>query len=85
MASSGLCLFSSMVGGRSGNRGACAQPCRMEYEARGAASCRGCLLSPKDLMTAPLLGKLTNAGVSSLKIEGRLKKPEYVAVVTSAY
>ena len=85
VASSGLCLFSSMVGGRSGNRGACAQPCRMEYEARGAASCRGCLLSPKDLMTAPLLGKLTNAGVSSLKIEGRLKKPEYVAVVTSAY
>ena len=85
VACSGLCLFSSMVGGRSGNRGACAQPCRMEYEARGAASAKGYLLSPKDLMTAPMLDKLVSAGASSLKIEGRLKKPEYVAVVTHAY
>ncbi|MCR4622699.1 MAG: U32 family peptidase [Clostridiales bacterium] len=85
VAYSGLCLFSGMVGGRSGNRGACAQPCRMEYEAGGSASAKGFLLSPKDLMAAPLLEKLVRAGVSSLKIEGRLKKPEYVAVVTSAY
>ena len=85
VACSGLCLFSSMVGGRSGNRGACAQPCRMEYEAKGAASAKGYLLSPKDLMTAPMLDKLVKAGASSLKIEGRLKKPEYVAVVTHAY
>ena len=85
VACSGLCLFSSMVGGRSGNRGACAQPCRMEYEAKGAASAKGYLLSPKDLMAAPMLEKLVKAGASSLKIEGRLKKPEYVAVVTHAY
>ena len=85
VACSGLCLFSSMVGGRSGNRGACAQPCRMEYEAKGAASAKGYLLSPKDLMAAPMLDKLIKAGASSLKIEGRLKKPEYVAVVTHAY
>ena len=85
VACSGLCLFSSLVGGRSGNRGACAQPCRMEYTLCGAKEAFGYLLSPKDLMTAGCLDKLIRAGVRSLKIEGRLKRPEYVAVVTGIY
>ncbi|MBR5379416.1 MAG: U32 family peptidase [Clostridia bacterium] len=85
VACSGLCLFSSLVGGRSGNRGACAQPCRMEYTLSGARQASGYLLSPKDLMSAGFLEKLTGAGVKSLKIEGRLKRPEYVAVVTGIY
>ena len=82
---SGQCLFSSLVGGRSGNRGQCAQPCRLEYEMSGAARAGGYLLSPKDLCTAQILGEFERAGVTSLKIEGRLKRPEYVAVVTSVY
>ncbi len=85
VACSGQCLFSSMVGGRSGNRGMCAQPCRMEYSLSGAARVSGYLLSPKDLMTAPILGEIVSAGASSLKIEGRLKRPEYVAIVTRIY
>ena len=85
VACSGLCLFSSLVGGRSGNRGACAQPCRMEYMLNGARQASGYLLSPKDLMSAGFLDKLAGAGVKSLKIEGRLKRPEYVAVVTGIY
>ncbi|MBQ3668762.1 MAG: U32 family peptidase [Clostridia bacterium] len=85
VACSGQCLFSSMVGGRSGNRGACAQPCRLKYTLNGAANASGYLLSPKDLNTAPILDKLVNAGVTSLKIEGRLKRPEYVATVTRIY
>lgn len=84
---SGQCLFSSMVGGRSGNRGRCAQPCRLKYqllkndEVQGDAH----LLSPRDLNTIALLPELAEAGVVSLKIEGRMKRPEYVAAVTSAY
>ena len=85
VACSGLCLFSSLVGGRSGNRGACAQPCRLPYRLKGAASDAGYLLSPKDLMTAPRLDKIIAAGATSLKIEGRLKRPEYVAIVTGIY
>lgn len=90
---SGQCLFSSMVGGRSGNRGRCAQPCRLPYrlladEGRGkkplAAEGRY-LLSPADLCLLEHLPGLQKAGVASLKIEGRMKRPEYVAVVTSVY
>ena len=85
VACSGQCLFSSLAGGRSGNRGQCAQPCRLEYELSGAAKTKGYLLSPKDLCTAEILQKFEEAGVTSLKIEGRLKRPEYVAVVTGIY
>lgn len=85
---SGQCLFSSMVGGRSGNRGLCAQPCRLGYalcDASGRERARGCLLSPRDIMLIEELPALERAGVCSLKIEGRLKRPEYVAEVTRAY
>ena len=82
VAVSGECLFSSMVGGRSGNRGRCAQPCRMVYSFRGR---KGAWLSPRDLCLRDEIPALAEAGVSSLKIEGRLKRPEYVAVVTSSY
>ena len=90
---SGQCLFSSMVGGRSGNRGRCAQPCRLAYELNrpsGKVSldpdrAGKYLLSPADLCLIDYLPELRDAGVSSLKIEGRMKRPEYVAVVTRAY
>ena len=82
VAVSGLCLFSSMVGERSGNRGRCAQPCRMEYNYRGR---RGAWLSPRDVCLRDELPKLAEAGVVSCKIEGRLKRPEYVATVVSSY
>ena len=79
---SGQCLFSSLVGGRSGNRGRCAQPCRLRYRMDGA---EGHLLSTRDLCALDQLEDLRRAGVASFKIEGRLKRPEYVAVVTAAY
>lgn len=79
---SGQCLMSSIIGGRSGNRGMCAQPCRLPYEMNGV---EGHLLSPRDLMSADIIEKYIAAGTSSLKIEGRLKRPEYVAVVTGVY
>ncbi len=79
---SGRCLFSSMLGGRSGNRGRCAQPCRLPYQAGGKS---GRLLSPKDICTLELLPKILEAGVYSLKIEGRMKQPDYVAGVVSVY
>ncbi len=88
---SGQCLMSSLIGGRSGNRGRCAQPCRMPYamvDERGKKfSCPAgqYLLSPRDLSTLALLPKLLEAGVYSFKIEGRMKRPEYVAVVTDVY
>lgn len=85
VACSGQCLFSSMVGGRSGNRGMCAQPCRLPYRMEGAAERSGYLLSPKDLMGIDRLKEFADAGVCSLKIEGRLKRPEYVATVVHAY
>ncbi len=84
---SGRCLMSSMLGGRSGNRGRCAQPCRLPYQAEiqkqksGTAS----LLSLKDLNTLEILPDILEAGVVSLKIEGRMKKPSYTAGVTSIY
>ncbi len=86
VSTSGQCLFSSLVGGRSGNRGMCAQPCRLKYNLVGAGeTVSGHLLSPRDLMTVEVLSKLQNAGATSLKIEGRLKRPEYVHIVTSVY
>lgn len=86
VSTSGQCLFSSLVGGRSGNRGMCAQPCRLKYNLEGTKeSLSGHLLSPRDLMTVELLDQLKNAGATSLKIEGRLKRPEYVHIVTSVY
>lgn len=82
VCASGLCLFSAMIGGRSGNRGRCAQPCRMQYAYRGQTKA---WLSPADLCTRDDLPALMNAGARSLKIEGRLKRPEYVYIVTRAY
>ena len=84
---SGQCLFSSLVGGRSGNRGKCAQPCRLPYTLleEDKAIDKGYLLSPKDLCSLEYLPKLINLGVNSFKIEGRMKTPEYVATVTRIY
>ena len=79
---SGQCLMSSLIGGRSGNRGLCAQPCRMRYR---MAQHEGYLLSTKDLCSLERLPELVRAGTGSLKIEGRLKRPEYVALTTSIY
>ena len=106
---SGQCLFSSMVGGRSGNRGMCAQPCRLPYTLlvqekendkghslveKGSGQKplyneqildKGYLLSPRDLCSLENLPKLISSGVASLKIEGRMKSPTYVATVTRIY
>lgn len=86
---SGQCLMSSMIGGRSGNRGKCAQICRLPYELidnnKNKSIDKGYLLSPKDLCGLDYIPDLINIGVSSLKIEGRLKSPEYVATVTRIY
>lgn len=87
---SGQCLMSSMIGGRSGNRGRCAQPCRLQYQlveakGEGKTCARGYLLSPKDLCTVDMVSELVHAGITSLKIEGRMKSPEYVATVVSTY
>lgn len=82
-AYSGQCLFSSILGGRSGNRGRCAGPCRLPYtDSRGKKQYP---LSLKDLYTLPMLPELIQAGVDSFKIEGRMKSPEYVAGVTAIY
>ncbi|MBR2572473.1 MAG: U32 family peptidase [Clostridia bacterium] len=86
VAASGLCLLSSMIGGRSGNRGMCAQPCRLPWRLEGGpVSDAGALLSPKDLCLADRIPQLRSAGVDSIKLEGRLKGPEYVYAVTRAY
>ena len=85
---SGQCLFSSMIGGRSGNRGKCAQSCRLPYELienEKTTLDKGYLLSPRDLCSLDYLPRLINCGVKSLKIEGRMKSPEYVATVTRIY
>lgn len=79
---SGQCLMSSILGGRSGNRGRCAQPCRLPYELRGR---QAYYLSPKDMAALSILPKLMDAGIYSFKIEGRMKRAEYVAAVTSIY
>ncbi|MDQ1273058.1 MAG: family peptidase, partial [Planctomycetota bacterium] len=80
---SGLCFFSSMIGGRSGNRGRCAQPCRMYYKSPTGEG--GYLFSMKDLLALSRITDLMTTGVHSFKIEGRMKSPEYVAVVTDIY
>ncbi len=84
---SGQCLFSSIVGGRSGNRGRCAQPCRLPYSLleNDKEINKGYLLSPRDLCGLDYLSNLINAGVTCLKIEGRMKNPDYVATVTKIY
>ena len=82
VAVSGECLFSSMIGERSGNRGRCAQPCRKEYIYRGR---RGAWLSPRDVCLRDELPALRDAGVASLKLEGRAKRSEYTAVVAAEY
>ncbi|MBK5243897.1 MAG: U32 family peptidase [Eubacteriaceae bacterium] len=87
-AYSGQCLLSSMIGGRSGNRGLCAQPCRKTYELLdndGNFYGSGYLLSPKDLNTLDDIKAIVDSGVDSLKIEGRMKTPEYVYGITRAY
>ena len=84
---SGQCLFSSMVGGRSGNRGKCAQPCRLPYKLleNDKEIDKGHLLSTRDLCGLDYIPNLIKAGVTCLKIEGRMKNPEYVATVTRIY
>lgn len=84
---SGQCLFSSLLGGRSGNRGKCAGPCRLPYKLveNDKIINSGYLLSTKDLCGIDFLPSLINAGVDCLKIEGRMKSPEYVATVTNTY
>jgi len=84
---SGQCLMSSMIGGRSGNRGRCAQPCRMEYKIKGKETeyKKAYILSPKDTCTIENIDDIINTGTYSLKIEGRMKRPEYVAGVVENY
>ena len=88
---SGQCLLSSMIGGRSGNRGRCAQPCRLPYQLYDAdgrqISREGqpFLMSPKDMCTLDLIPDLIESGVYSFKMEGRMKKPEYTAGITAVY
>ena len=96
---SGQCLFSSLLGGRSGNRGRCAQPCRLPYQVQGENGRQpaskaspgqdkgpGCYpLSMKDMCTIDLLPELIEAGIDSFKIEGRMKNPAYAAGVTAVY
>lgn len=87
---SGQCLMSSMIGGRSGNRGRCAQPCRMPYqffsgEQKVSAGNEKYLLSPKDIHTLALVPDLIEAGIDSFKIEGRMKSPAYSAGVSEIY
>ena len=81
MCVSGQCLMSAMLGGRSGNRGLCAQPCRLPFGVNGKG---GNNLSLKDLSLVDELSRLEKAGICSLKIEGRMKRPEYVAAAVSA-
>ncbi len=84
MCYSGQCLMSSIIGGRSGNRGKCAQPCRLPYSINGSKDTKF-YMSLKDLSTLQLLDEMRNAGIASLKIEGRMKGPAYVAVVVGIY
>ena len=88
---SGQCFMSSLIGGRSANRGMCAQACRLPYELRAGAEGEALpapgehLLSPRDLCSIDLLPELVRAGAASLKLEGRMKSPDYVHAVTSVY
>lgn len=80
---SGQCLYSSLLGGRSGNRGQCAQPCRLPYQVDGRQP--SYVMSLKDICTLDTIPELIEAKVMSFKIEGRMKSPEYVAAVTKMY
>jgi U32 family peptidase len=87
---SGQCLMSSMIGGRSGNRGRCAQPCRKPYQFYSedkmiSSDQEKYLISPKDINTITLIPDLVEAGIDSFKIEGRMKRPEYAAAVSAIY
>ena len=90
---SGQCLMSSIIGGRSGNRGRCAQPCRMpysiiDYNNKNIISDKldkKYIISPRDLNTIEYIDDITNSGIISLKIEGRMKRPEYVATIVKNY
>ncbi|MDF2907776.1 MAG: hypothetical protein K0R34_3097 [Herbinix sp.] len=87
---SGQCLMSSIIGGRSGNRGRCAQPCRMPYQffsgkKKLSTDQEKYLLSPKDINTLAYIPEMVEAGIDSFKIEGRMKRPEYAAAVSSMY
>lgn len=85
---SGQCLMSSVIGGRSGNRGRCAQPCRLPYKLINKTTYeekKGYILSPKDICTLENIDGIINSGTASLKIEGRMKRPEYVAGVVDIY
>ncbi len=84
---SGQCLFSSILGGRSGNRGKCAQPCRLPYKLENTEEKKRetYYLSLKDMCTIEMVPALIEAGIDSFKIEGRMKKPEYAAGVTALY
>lgn len=81
---SGQCLFSSMLGGRSGNRGRCAQPCRQQYRLETSGR-KGYFLSPRELCALSYIGELMETRIDSFKIEGRMKRAEYAAFVTSVY
>ncbi len=89
MGYSGQCLFSSFIAKRSGNQGTCGQPCRLSYKLtkddKPLSSTPSHLLSPRDLCTIENIDKLIDAGIYSFKIEGRMKRPEYVATVIKAY
>lgn len=87
---SGQCLMSSLIGGRSGNRGRCAQPCRLQYDVKMNDTILNSnqekyVISPKDICTLSILPQIIQAGVHSLKIEGRMKSTEYTAGVISIY
>ena len=87
---SGQCLFSSLIGGRSGNRGRCAQPCRLPYDVlkngkKVNKDNERYVLSLKDLSTLDLIPEMIEAGIFSMKIEGRMKSPRYTAGVVSIY
>ncbi len=84
-AYSGKCLLSSFLGGRSGNRGRCAQPCRQCYELIQDKSVHEYIMSLKDMCTLKILPDLIDAGIASFKIEGRMKNPYYVAATVDAY
>lgn len=82
ICTSGQCLMSSLIGGRSGNRGACAQPCRLDYQLNGQT---GALYSPRDQSLLPVLPAITRTQLTSLKIEGRMRGPAYVGQVVAIY
>lgn len=85
VSQSGQCLFSSMVGGNSGNRGLCAQPCRKVYFAEGATDTKGYLLSARDMCGLDIADKLAEAGATTFKIEGRNRRAEYAGLTSRIY